>query len=347
VNVEPLRNWLKLPAGAWPPDHYTLLGLPPGDGDVDTIENRVLDRMDQLRRYQLSQPDLVTEGMNRLAQAQICLTDPTARDAYDMALLGRSRPVPKPKPKPKKVEASAKVEVVDDLPPGVQVIDYHRDMAPLPIMEEEQVVLTLEEEKEESRPVYELIEPAPLPAMLGIEDPTPVSEIRPDAKQQRREIYRQIVRVRKVLRVWERLKLWLADPTHPLNRRVDSIAFAGLLNELRPLLPTVNEMVGNPDKPGKLVAALARQGLASETFRGLLPSQREALAADWIAGRAELVRVQRRLRDEVNHMIDKPWSVRIGWPIVRNLSKAPELIFLALGSFALLVALIRSMPRGL
>ena len=32
------------------------------------------DRMERLRGYQLLHPELVTEGMNRLAQALICLT---------------------------------------------------------------------------------------------------------------------------------------------------------------------------------------------------------------------------------------------------------------------------------
>src|SRR5262245_12031578 len=39
--------------------------------------------MDRLRAHQLLHPDAVTEGMNRLAQALVCLTDPVARAAYD------------------------------------------------------------------------------------------------------------------------------------------------------------------------------------------------------------------------------------------------------------------------
>src|SRR5262249_25432894 len=76
-------------------DHYTLLGLEPGEADTRRIEQRVQERMESLRRYQLTQADQVTEGMNRLAQALVCLTDPAAKKAYDAQLSGRSVKRPK------------------------------------------------------------------------------------------------------------------------------------------------------------------------------------------------------------------------------------------------------------
>ena len=81
-----LQSWLRLPAGPWPPDHYTLLNLPPATTDGAVIERHVLDRMDVLRRHQLRHPELVTTGMNQLAQALVCLSDATERAAYDAAL---------------------------------------------------------------------------------------------------------------------------------------------------------------------------------------------------------------------------------------------------------------------
>jgi hypothetical protein len=76
--------WLGLPAGAWPPDHYTLLGLNPGEQDVARIEQHVHDRLAKLRCYQLSHPEQATEAMNRLAQAFMCLTDAQAKRTYDV-----------------------------------------------------------------------------------------------------------------------------------------------------------------------------------------------------------------------------------------------------------------------
>jgi hypothetical protein len=76
-------DWLGLPTGNWPPDHYTLLGLKPNESDPHVIEERVQERMQRVRPFQLNYPEQVTEAMNRLAQAFSCLTDPTARKAYE------------------------------------------------------------------------------------------------------------------------------------------------------------------------------------------------------------------------------------------------------------------------
>src|SRR5262245_6635535 len=79
-------SWLGLPPGCWPPDHYTLLGLTPGEGDLARIEQQVHERMARVRRYQLTHPEPATEAMNRLAQALCCLSDPKAKQAYDAGL---------------------------------------------------------------------------------------------------------------------------------------------------------------------------------------------------------------------------------------------------------------------
>src|SRR5437016_4394986 len=83
---ELICTWLDLPTGNWPPDHYTLLGLPPGEADLARIEQQVHARMERVRRYQLTHPEAATEAMNRLAQALVCLTDPAAKRAYDELL---------------------------------------------------------------------------------------------------------------------------------------------------------------------------------------------------------------------------------------------------------------------
>lgn len=92
---EQICQALGLDARFWPPDHYTLLGLKPGESDSQIIEQRVHERMRQLRPYQLSYPDQTTEAMNRLAQAYGCLMDPVARKTYDDSLL-----LPPPQPFP-------------------------------------------------------------------------------------------------------------------------------------------------------------------------------------------------------------------------------------------------------
>lgn len=83
---ELLRKWLDLPPGEWPPTHYALLGLRPGEGSAQAVEDRAAGRMDRLRAYQLAYPDEVTEGMNRLAEALAVLGDPVRRAVYDVKL---------------------------------------------------------------------------------------------------------------------------------------------------------------------------------------------------------------------------------------------------------------------
>jgi hypothetical protein len=90
MSIELICSALDLPADGWPPNHYALLGLPVGNVESTAVEEHVLDRMERLRRYQLADPDAVTDAMNRLAQALVCLTDPAAKAAYDLAL----RPTP-------------------------------------------------------------------------------------------------------------------------------------------------------------------------------------------------------------------------------------------------------------
>jgi hypothetical protein len=89
MNYEFICSCLQLSPADWPPDHYTLLGLEPGESDIRRIEQHAQERMEKLRRYQLRHADQVTEAMNRLAQALVCLMDPTAKKAYDARLLNR------------------------------------------------------------------------------------------------------------------------------------------------------------------------------------------------------------------------------------------------------------------
>src|SRR5262245_66184048 len=86
MSLDLICSALGVPPDRWPPDHYALLGLALGEADAAKIEAHVLDRMERLRRYQLTHPDAVTDAMNRLAQALVCLTDPAERRAYDAGL---------------------------------------------------------------------------------------------------------------------------------------------------------------------------------------------------------------------------------------------------------------------
>src|SRR5579872_7186648 len=93
-----ISAWLGLPSGEWPPDHYTLLGLTPGENDPKLIEERVHQRLDTVRRYQMIHPEPATEAMNRIAQAFVCLSEPASKRVYDAALLGTAAVEPSASP---------------------------------------------------------------------------------------------------------------------------------------------------------------------------------------------------------------------------------------------------------
>ena len=69
MNTDLLRSWLDLPPGTWPPVDRELLGV--GATTPAQAERRAMQLMSRLRPHQLLHPDLVTEGMNRLAQAML------------------------------------------------------------------------------------------------------------------------------------------------------------------------------------------------------------------------------------------------------------------------------------
>ncbi len=92
MSHELICSWLGLSEQDWPPDHYRLLGLEPGEDDTALIEQRCQQRLDSVRRYQMMHPEQATEAMNRLAQAFVCLTEPESKKQYDADLLGRPLP---------------------------------------------------------------------------------------------------------------------------------------------------------------------------------------------------------------------------------------------------------------
>ena len=411
-----IRTWLQLPPEApWPPDHYTLLGLAPGCGGTDEIEQRVLERMDLLRRYQLLHPEQVTEAMNRLAQAMICLTDPDARRAYDVEQgFAPASPPRRREPGPAEKESTlpTTLELVpeDDeapyvaeldvpppsrrtvvsrptalaeptLPPGIEEPLPEEDG---PLTEEEvrdeailDVIILPDEPARRTRPparrttrpapppppphkpldLPEEDRPAPPPLKksqpaiklpqepLSLDEAAPARRAADPHRAERRALYGQIARIRKVLRVWERVRVFFDDPERSLARRTDALALMGHLAELRPLLPTVADLVGGPDQPGTLVAMLARQQPVVDTFRSLLPGQIDSFAKDCRAGHFRLSYRMKQLRADVRRRL--PWSFgrRVWSPLVRHVARRPEWVLLPLGASALLIALFRSVPE--
>lgn len=338
-----LRSWLGLPPGPWPPDHYALLGLPPGSSDPAAVEVAALERMARLRQHQLLHPELVTEGMNRLAQALVCLTDPAARAAYE-AQLGLTpavveAPSPRPpEPPPLPYEVVEKFPGPTALPPPAdvtQVIEVAGSSALAPAPLPFEVV----DDGPAPRPPYEVV---PEPVVEALVVAPPRSEWKPAS---RRQLYARLVRLRRLREAWEKLKPSLGDPREPLDRPVRVLAFLEAIAEVRPVLAALAGLVGEPWLPGGLVAAVVRQPLSLQTVRALLPDQRRAVALDWRKADEELARETVRLR-ELSRSGRKfrprfrrrgRAALAVGWALGN-----PETLLLALAAAVAVAALIRS-----
>jgi len=180
----------------------------------------------------------------------------------------------------------------------------------------------------------------PVPPAVARLETEPSKPKRP--RSPRRELYADLARVRKVLRIWERARPYLTDTDRTFTRRADTLALMGCLAELRPLLHTVIDLIAAPKRPGNLVAALARQRLQFDTFRSLLPDQREALARDFRAAHYRLSGYYDDLRDEVRRRTEKDWSRRVLRSALRYVADHPELVVLPFALAALAIAMVRS-----
>jgi hypothetical protein len=300
-----LRSWLGLPPGAWPPDHYALLSLPAGVVDPDEVERAVLERMGRLRSHQLLHPELVTEGMNRLAQALVCLTDPIAKPAYDAELglpsavpvetsVAKPRPVPPPLP-------NTPLEPIPGFP-----IPSEEEQVPLDQTQVIEVRFTpgLAPPAVGGIPPYEVVDDAPSQPTAApfevVDEVAPEAFVPPRPPWQpatRRQLYTRLALLRRVRAAWSRLRPLLADPREPLDRPIHVLVFLEGVIELRESLRLLPDLIGDPLRPGGRVAALVRQPLVLDAFRVLLPDQRRGLALDWRNADSEFEGEYNRLRE--------------------------------------------------
>jgi len=92
-------EWLRIPAGRRPPDHYGLLGVPRFCRDQDAIETAARARLSSLDQYAMhpdrATRDAVQDMMDEVAQARVSLINSQRQQAYDEELaraLGVSAP---------------------------------------------------------------------------------------------------------------------------------------------------------------------------------------------------------------------------------------------------------------
>jgi len=325
-----LLNWLGLPPGPWPPDDRALLGLPPAPTPVPApdAERQALARMEKLRPHQIKHPELVTEGMNRLAQALIgvmALAPPV--ETVPPPPPPEPRQPPKPEPRP----APAVVEFAPLLPP------------PVPVVLDAEVILDAVAVPDPRPPANPS---TPRPAVprppASVPDPPEGTNYLPT---ERRNGYRELVFLRRLRAAWELLRRTLGDANDPLT---SAEAVYELLSGARDLVALRRrEEYGRVVRgDAESVAAVAGQPAVLAVVRELVPSQRWGLAVSWDAGRIAIERREKWLRERMRE--SKPVRrFAAGDGELANFFRAnPEWVLVVLTLVAVLVGVLRSVGRN-
>ncbi len=287
MNKEMLCAWLGLPKAVWPPDAWALLGLPHGDHDLPTIEKSVQDRMAKLRCYQLSFPEEATEGMNRLADAFVTLTEAASKKAPPPVQAPEAKPAPEMS-KDTSVTNKTKMDWRAAPPP------VRKETASLPelIAEEEGRngdVLTAKPFVAPARPHRREIDPA-LTRDLAEESAEATGNLGTlDA------VIERVEQTRRLLHVWDQLGKHLRATPKKTSAK-ESEAFAARLEKIAVAMQTYPAFLGQPGLPGYRVVVQARFKIPLASVRGMPAEQRDDLLFDYQAARQILLTHRKYLR---------------------------------------------------
>ncbi len=346
MSQELISTWLGLAAGEWPPNHYRLLGLQPGESDGNLIEERVHQRLDMVRRYQMMHPDQATEAMNLLAQAFVCLTDPAAKKVYDydLGLNGAARPAQTataaPVAEPPDPDEPAVVlynpTEAGVLAPPVQV-QFAGTSAP-PV----RVPFT---ETTTPPPVAQIVPDAvavPVEEALPVEVLQPhVPPAQPSGRAARRLLYRRAARARKLLGNWNQLGKYIGSTKRRLTRPAEAVDFLQQLEGIRTLVPELPPVLGQAGQVGYHVLTLAQLN-SVPMFQTLAPEQREVLSRDWHDSLKVLEDHRAALRTQIDKARRQGLVVRGGRAVARLVRNHPGAVLAALAGLSLVVVLFRT-----
>lgn len=87
AEIDVYKEWLGIPEGVRPPDHYTLLRLVQFEDDLEKVRTNYRKLNAHVRKYSTGQYLLRSqELLNEMAKAMLCLTDPDGKREYDQSL---------------------------------------------------------------------------------------------------------------------------------------------------------------------------------------------------------------------------------------------------------------------
>lgn len=372
-----LRKWLNLPSGPWPPDYFTLLELSHDETSPEEIEERVFVRMERLRKYQITHPEVVSEGMNLLAKAMDTLTDPANRKSYLLTLGIKSPsphrpddPTPNLLPLDEPVSPEKRGNFNENSFPSALPSDTDDPEAlllePIYLEEIEEEVEAEEEEISQAiiLPEWEplVISPPPLPKRfppfgsteisppplpkrslaVGSDEYSPPPDESPTQtpKDSRRHLYRERARLRRCLEAWESAYPFLAEPTRSFQRASEQIRQHQALEAVQKCLPDVIELL--PDTQQSLLVSLINRPDGVNVVQTLLPSQRESLAKSFRRIHYDLTEYALNLRRQVQRRHKRDFVRTYIGPFSDIIKRYPEILMFPLALLSLIIAMWRS-----
>jgi hypothetical protein len=295
MNAPLLCQWLGLPSQTWPPDPYTLLGLKPGEADSVALEHRVHERMARLRCYQISHPEEATEGMNRLAQAFITLSEACAAVPQTPAATPTMAPPLGP--------TTSKKRVGDDTAVILRTqVDWRN--APPPV----RGGATANGAPSSGAPAKDTT-PAPAGSLPGRAAPREDRESLRALAQESLEatgglgtlaaVAERIDLTRQLLVAWQALGgiLGRSNTKKPASPH-DRADFPRLLRQIDERMLRFPAFLGQPGKPGYRVVALARLSMTYDMLKQLDARQKADLLRDWDNGEKTLLAHRAFLRQQ-------------------------------------------------
>ncbi len=85
--IDVYKEWLGIPEGQRPPDHYQLLRLVQFEDDAEKVRKNYKKLNAHVRKYATGQYSIESQALlNELAKAMLCLTDEETKQEYDQSL---------------------------------------------------------------------------------------------------------------------------------------------------------------------------------------------------------------------------------------------------------------------
>lgn len=85
--IDVYKEWLGIPEGPRPPDHYQLLRLVQFEDDAEKIRKNYKKLNTHVRKYATGQYSVESQDLlNELAKAMLCLTDEESKQEYDQGM---------------------------------------------------------------------------------------------------------------------------------------------------------------------------------------------------------------------------------------------------------------------